>query len=128
MIDETNGYEKYELKEEYPPIPNKPTLKENTPAAARAYADALEQYEKDKVEYQKKVKELDRKRNELWKLFQEDLILEDLNAGLPREACERAYNIAMELSDDYGRGEIIVIYEDIIEVARITYKEIHERN
>lgn len=114
MIYDFDYYAGKDIK--YPERPKRPTLARNpTPAAARAYADALEKFEKENEDYLKKKMDYSSALNSRMSTFiselKSDWILTDLQF-------ETIWTVAMERGRDDGLEAVYDHFENYLIMAR----------
>jgi hypothetical protein len=104
---------KYENDMPYPVRPVHPLLKKgSTPDEVRAFADALEKYEKDLAEFNAAIKAYRAHDNELYSQFREDVLKEVGLTGHPK--ADSAFNFARDKAGDSDcREEILEILEEL---------------
>lgn len=112
-----NYYDGRDLMDKYPEYPSKPIRpKESKPNELRQYADALEQYDKDKQEYENQVKPLRDEASERYDEFKRDLFDEYGVTDNPKR--DKCYAIAYEYGHSSGCGEIHSYFCNIVELIQ----------
>lgn len=112
------NFEKYAVQIPYPDRPKKPTLASSLPTAAgaRAYADALDQWDKDMITFREAEKAY-READHLVQLqFQNDVLKENGLENHP--AAYKVYSLAWDEGHANGYSEVASWVEKLADFAR----------
>ena len=107
----------YRNRDPYPERPRKPVLsKDATPAQIRAYADALEAYDSQLVEYRALVAAWNAHSVALEGEFRRDLEITYDMVGHPK--ADLLYDKAYEKGHSGGMQEVANYYSDLVELVK----------
>lgn len=108
----------YENQDRYPILPRRPSLPAPaaSPAEHREYADKLEAYERDLVQFRLDKDAWHARDGELHEQFQKDLEAHYEMTGHPKAAL--LYNKAYERGHSDGWHEIACVYADLVELVK----------
>jgi hypothetical protein len=100
----------------YPSRPKKPVLKDQTPAAARAYADELEAYAEDVKQYEEERRAYGAESARLEAKFRDDLEAEHDTKGHPK--ADMLYSMAYDRGHSAGMSEVANYYDELSQLIK----------